>query len=99
MFISLFLTSIDLGIMPDQWKTTKIVPLRKPQKDDYTIPAAYRPISLLATLGKMLESLIAQGLAFLAEEYSLLPYNHFGGLKQKTTMDALLVLQEKIYQA
>lgn len=41
-------------------------------------------ISLLATLGKMLKSLSAQRLAFLAEEYSLLPYNHFGGLKQKT---------------
>ena len=47
----------------------------------------------------MLESIIAQSLAFLADEHSLLPYNHFGGLKQKTTVDALLVLQEKIYQA
>lgn len=42
---------------------------------------------------------MARRLAFLVEEYLLLPYNQFGGLKQKTTVDALLVLQEKIYQA
>lgn len=47
----------------------------------------------------MLESIIAQKLAFIANKYSVLPYNHFRGLKQKTTVDALLVLQEKIYQA
>lgn len=47
----------------------------------------------------MLESIIAQRLAFLTDKHYLLPYNHFGGLKQKTTIDALLVLQEKIYQA
>lgn len=94
----LFTTSVQLGIMPDQWKTAKIIPLRKPQKEDYTLPSAYRPTSLLATLSKMLESVIAQRLACMAEEYSLLPYNHFGGLKQKTTVDALLILQEKIYQ-
>lgn len=58
---------------------------------------AYRPILLLATLEKMLESLITQRIAFLVEDYSLLPYNYFGGLKQRTTIDALLVLQEKIY--
>ncbi len=85
--------------MPDMLKTAKIMLLRKSQKDDYTIPAAYRPISLLTTLEKMLESLMAQRLAFLAEEYSFLLYNHFGRLKDKTTIDALLVLQEKIYQA
>ena len=99
VIVRLFTMSIELGVMPDQWKTAKIIPLRMPQKDDYTLPSAYRAISLLATLGKMLESLIAQRIAFLAEEYSLLPYNHFGDLKQKTTVDALLVLQEKIYQA
>ena len=42
---------------------------------------------------------MAQWLAFLVEKYSLLSYNHFRGLKQKTTVDALLLLQEKIYQA
>ena len=99
VIVRLFTTFVKLGVMPDKWKTAKIIMLRKPQKDDYTLPSVYRPILLLATLGKMLESLIAQKIVFWAEEYLLLPYNYFGGLKQKTTIDALLVLQEKIYQA
>ena len=95
----LFTASIQLGIMSDQWKTARIFPLRKPQKEDYMIPGSYRPISYLSTLGKMLKAVIAQRLAYLSDTYSLFLYNHFGRLKQKSTMDALLVIQEKIYQA
>lgn len=54
----LFITSVQLGIMSDQWKTAKIIPLRKPQKEDYTLPSACQPISLLAILSKILESVI-----------------------------------------
>jgi hypothetical protein len=32
--------------------------LRKPGKPDYSLPGAYRPISLLNTLGKLLEAVI-----------------------------------------
>lgn len=95
----LFTALVECGIMPDQWKTARIIPLRKPQKEDYSVPGAYRPISLLSTLGKMLEAVMAQRLAYLSDTHSLLPYNHFGGLKQKSTIDALLVIQKKIYQA
>lgn len=69
--ICLFITSIELSIMPDQWKTAKIIPLRKPQKEDYTTPGSYRPISLLSTLGKMLEAVMAQRLVYLSD-YSLI---------------------------
>lgn len=77
----------------------KIIPLRKPNKGDYTSPLTYHPISLLPTLSKAIESLVADRIAHLADEYNLLPGNHFGGLKCKNTVDALFVLQEKIYQA
>lgn len=77
---------------------SKIISLWKLQKEDYMQPEVYCLISLLAILGKILESLIAQRLAFIAKTYSLLLYNYFGGLKQKTIVDTLLVLQEKIYQ-
>lgn len=53
----------------------------------------------MAILGKILELIIAQRLAFIANKYSVLPYNHFRGLKQKSTVDTLLVFQKKIYQA
>ncbi len=66
------MTLVHLGIMPKQWKTARIILLRKSQKPDYIIVGAYCPISLLATLGKMFQSIITQKLAFLANKYSLL---------------------------
>lgn len=94
----LFQSSIEKGKIPDQWKVAKIIPLRKPDQACYTVPAAYRPISLLPTLSKAFESVVTSRIGYLAEEYSLLPGNHFGGLKRKSNVDALVTLQEKIYQ-
>ncbi|OQE11161.1 hypothetical protein PENFLA_c080G07693 [Penicillium flavigenum] len=41
------------------WRNAKIVVLRKPGKPDYSVPGAYRPISLLNTLSKLLEAVVA----------------------------------------
>lgn len=49
---------------------------------------AYCPISLLITLSKMLQSLIAEKIAFM------ISYNHFNGLRQKITFGP----SRKIYQ-
>ena len=84
---------------PNAWKIAKILPLKKPNKGDYTLPGAYWPISLLPTLSKAMEYLIAQKIAYISYTYNLLPRNHFGGLKYKNTLDTLVVFQEKIYQA
>lgn len=34
----------------------------------------------------------------MSNAYNLSPENHFGGLKGKNTLDALVILQKKIYQ-
>jgi hypothetical protein len=47
--------------------------LLKPGKREYPVPEAYRPISLLNTLGKLLEAVIARRLSYLAEKHGLLP--------------------------
>ncbi|KAL9561263.1 hypothetical protein ACKAV7_014618 [Fusarium commune] len=39
-------------------RSAKIIPLKKPGKDDYKVAKSWRPISLLSTLGKMLEAVI-----------------------------------------
>lgn len=46
-----------------------------------------------------MEAVVAERISYLVEEHGLLLSNHFGGLKQRSTVDALIVLQEKIYQA
>jgi exonuclease III len=95
----LFQTSLVEGILPTQWKNAKIIPLKKPGKGDYTKAKAWRPISLLATLGKILEAIVAERISYAVETFGLLPTNHFGARKKRSTEQALLLLQEHIYKA
>ncbi|KAK6222522.1 hypothetical protein QIS74_04224 [Colletotrichum tabaci] len=95
----LFRASIREGVLPQQWRHAKIVPLKKPGKPNYTVAKAWRPISLLSTLGKVLEAVIAERISWAVEEFGLLPTNHFGARKRRSAEQALMVLQEFIYKA
>jgi hypothetical protein len=55
--------------------------------------------TLLPTLGKALESLVAERIAYLVEKYSLLPKTHFGARKQRSTTHALSHLCEDVFRA
>ena len=83
---------LSIGRQPRAFKVAKIIPLRKPNKADYVQPGAYRPISLLSTLGKALESVVAERISCLAETHHLLPQNHFGARKCRSTTQALTLL-------
>ncbi|OGE46890.1 hypothetical protein PENARI_c093G11063, partial [Penicillium arizonense] len=95
----IFTASVNLGYHPKRWRSAKIVVLRKPKKPDYSVPGAYRPISLLNTLGKLLEAVMARRLSYLAEKHGLLPDTQFGGRPGRTTEQALLVLSNAIDRA
>jgi ribonuclease HI len=95
----MYKTSLETGHIPGTWKTVKIVVLRKPGKADYTIPKAFRPISLIPTLSKGLEAVMAARLSYIAEKYNLLPENHFGARPKRSAEQALNVVVERIYQA
>ena len=95
----LFQTSLDEGVIPKQWRNAKIIPLKKPNKEDYTRARAWRPILLLATLGKILEAVVAERISYLVEEHNLLPGSYFGARKKRSTEQVLIVLQESIYKA
>jgi hypothetical protein len=95
----LFQTSLEEGSLPTQWRKAKIIPLKKPKKGDYTIAKAWRPISLLSTLGKILESVVAERIAYAVETFGLLPTNHFGARKRRSAEQALILLQEHIFKA
>lgn len=97
--LTLFHTSLEEGELPTQWHHAKIIPLKKPGKEDYTVAKAWRPISLLSTLGKVLESVVAERMSHLVETFGLLPTNHFGARKRRSAEQALMVLQEQIYAA
>ena len=91
--------SLQEARLPDVWKKASIVPLRKAGKEDYTSVKSYRPISLLQTVSKILESVVAERVSYLVETHGLLPRTHFGARKQRSSTDALVYLQEKIYDA
>lgn len=97
--LDLFQASLEESALPRQWRHAKIIPLRKPNKENYTVAKAWRPISLLATLGKILESVVAERISHAVETHGLLPTSHFGARKQRSAEQALMLLQEQIFTA
>jgi ribonuclease HI len=96
---NLFEASLSLRYHPKAWRTATIVVLRKSGKPNYTNPSAYRPISLLNTLGKLLEATIAKRMSYYVENYNLLPNTQFGGRPGRSTEQALLILVDAIWKA
>ncbi|RYP14537.1 hypothetical protein DL765_006313 [Monosporascus sp. GIB2] len=94
----LFTKSLETGKVPREWNMAKIVPLQKPKRKVDTVANNYRPISLLPALGKALESVVAERIAYLVEEYNLLSKAHFGARKQRSTTHALSFLCEDVFR-
>ena len=91
--------SLKLGHCPDHFRRSITVVLRKPGKDSYTIPNAYRPIALLNTVGKITDAVIARRLSYLVEEYQIIPRMHMGSRKLRSTEHALHAVIHRIYKA
>ncbi|CBF84167.1 hypothetical protein AN2711.2 [Aspergillus nidulans FGSC A4] len=73
--------------------------LPKPGKRDYTQLNTWRPISLLSTLGKGLERLLAQQMAVRAIQADLLAPCHFGALPGWSAIDLVQVLVHRVEEA
>jgi hypothetical protein len=95
----LFNASWEIGYFPQHFRQSITVVLRKPEKEDYSQPKAYRPIALLNTIGKALEAVIGTRLMYLADKYSLLPPTHIGGRKMKSTEHAIHLMLARIHRA
>jgi hypothetical protein len=85
-----------LGYQPKVWREARGVILPKANKGDYSLPKAYRPISLLNCLGKTLEKIFATRLGYLASTTSLLQDSQLGGRRQRSAIDAVLLLLNNI---
>jgi hypothetical protein len=96
---SLFNNCLRLGYCPAHFRTSTTVVLRKPGKADYADPKSYRPIALLSTIGKALESMVASRLSYLVEAYGLLLDNHVGGRRGRSTKHALHILVKQAHAA
>ena len=52
---------------PTDWRHAKVKVIAKPNKDNYTIPSNFRPISIVSTLSKVLEKIILARVSWVAK--------------------------------
>ena len=96
VFLALANKCLTLTHFPTQWKVAHVVILRKPGKEDYSIPKSLRPIGLLPVLGKLVEKLLITRI-----QWHILPTlnpNQYGFMPQRSTEDALYKLVGHLQQ-
>jgi hypothetical protein len=88
-----------LGHHPARWREAKVVVIPKPDKPDYSLPKAHRPISLLETMSKLLEKAVAKRMQYDIVKYELIQANQFGGRAHSSCLDAGLALLHDVQEA
>jgi ribonuclease HI len=96
LMFQIFSAFFNIGYHPRCWKQATGVILKKSAKPDYAQPKAYRVISLLNCLGKVLERILAKRLGVLAEVTHLLHPSQIGGRCRKSAIDAGLLLLNEV---
>ncbi|KAL1581840.1 hypothetical protein WHR41_09430 [Cladosporium halotolerans] len=84
------------GYHPCVWKTAKGILLRKQGKPTYTAAKAYRVISLLSCLGKVVEKVVATWIASFCEKNEIFHTGQFGCRRRRGTSDAVAQLVAKV---
>ena len=80
---------LEFDLYYDPWREFTTVVLRKLAKPSYLVPKAYRLVTLLSTLAKVLTAIVVESLSNLVEAHQLLPKTHFGGRPGHTTTDTI----------
>lgn len=80
-------STINTGIIPANLKTSKIIPIHK--NGPKNIHSNYRPISLLPTVDKILETVINRQLSTYLDTYKILDNQQYGFRKKSNTNGAL----------
>ncbi|CAA7267563.1 unnamed protein product [Cyclocybe aegerita] len=92
LFIVLANACLRVGHWPRIFKESLSVIVPKLNKPSYAIPKAFRPIVLLITFGKLIEKMIANRIQFDAVKHDIFHPNQLGGICQRSTEDAGLIL-------
>lgn len=71
-FNSFYKAALKQEYHPTWWQEGTIAVIHKPNKLDYTIPTAYRPLSLLNCLRKVSEKIVVAHLPSMSEKHHLL---------------------------
>lgn len=95
----IFNACVRIGHNPRHFQNSITVALWKDAPRDYRLPKSYRPVALLNTLGKILESIIAARISWAAEEHQLLPKTHLGGRKGISVDHAIQLILDRVHRA
>jgi hypothetical protein len=99
MVTQLYIRYIEESCFPQSLKSAKIIILPKLGKTDYTQLNAWRPISLLSTLGKGLECFLAPQIAARVIQADLLAPCYFRALPGCSAMDLVQTLVYRVEEA
>jgi retron-type reverse transcriptase len=93
--------SLQLEHFPTQFRAAKVVVLRKPGKTvaQQQTAGAYRPISLLNAIGKVIETAFCRRLAAAAESQGLLPETQMGNRPHRSTDLAIKLVVDATHTA
>lgn len=83
------------GRLPKEWKTSTIIPIKKPGKDQ-RYATNYRPISLTNCLCKLLERIINSRLKWLLETHNVFGTHQSAFRQYRSTLDNLSYLENEI---
>jgi hypothetical protein len=86
--VSIYNACFLLGHHPSRWREAKVVVFPKPDKPDYSLLKAHRPISLLETMSKLLEKAVARRMQHDIVKHELIQANQFGGRAHSSCLDA-----------
>lgn len=87
-----------LGTHPPAWKIAKGILLRKANKADYTLVRAYRVISLLNCMGKIVEKVAAEAISEFCEATGALYRGQMGSRKNRCAIDAVACLIQEVHK-
>jgi hypothetical protein len=90
-----------LGIHPQSWKTAQGILLKKPGKkpEEYSLVRAYRVISLLNSLGKVVEKIAAEAIAKHCKAVGALHRGQMGCRRRRSAVDAVACLVQEVHEA
>merc|ERR1712055_999881 len=90
----LFHKCFEEGVCPDSFKIAQVIPLFKGgKKDDRN---CYRPISLLPTISKLFEKILARRLIKFLTKYKILSKDQFGFRAKFSTEYAIVDIYDKL---
>lgn len=94
----LFNNLLNRSYFPEKWKTAKVVPILKKNKNR-NFPASYRPISLLPNISKVFEMIVNDILVEYCDANQIIPECQFGFRRKLSTVHALNKLTSDIQWA